>query len=360
MHSLPATARTQGLSRHRAGWVALAVLLAVAGVLLLVQREQEPARSHATVPRSRDEGNARAYGSATLAPPPVSESAVAPPPRRDPLLAALPMKPDSPVFVFEMNALRYSPLGERILACMRGQGGQNAFTDLARESGIDPQKDIDRVAFLGDSTVVSGHFDQARWNQTGSPGESYGQGGRIYTTPRGVVGSWRDQIVMLSSGPEDARKAIDQLEGRAPVPETGFPEEMSHGDIYGLVPGAAARRALGGGGEGGEGGLNERIASLASRIELHVDAMQDLAAEVRIRGDDAAGLADLAKGLGTALTAARLKSQITGNKSLSALLENAAVRPGEGGLSIKFAVPAAQIGDLLGDDCKIFGAPPAQ
>ena len=114
------------------------------------------------------------------------------------------------------------------------------------------------------------------------------------------------------------------------------------------------------GGEGGGGGLNDRIASLASRIELHVDAMQDLAAEVRIRGDDAAGLSDLAKGLGVALTAAHVNSQITGNKSLSALLENAAVRAGEGGLSIKFNVPAARVGDLLGDDCKIFGAPTAQ
>jgi len=365
MHTPPAMARTQELSRRRAGWAALAVLLAVAGVLLLANRGQEPPRARVTPPRLHDEEAARVpTRRATLAPLAVSEPAPAPtpPPKRDPLLIALPLKPDSPVVVFEINALRYSPVGERILACVRGKE-QGRFADLARDSGIDPLTDIDRVAFLGDSTVVSGQFDRARWDKLGSPGEPYGEGGRIYKTPRGTVAAWRDQLVVLSSGPEDARQAIDQLEGRAAAPETGFPDEMSYGEIYGLVPGAAARRALGGEGEadqGGQGGLTDRIASLASRIELHVDAMQDLAAEVRVRGDDAAGLSDLAKGLGVALAAARVNSQATGNKGVSTLLANATVRPGDGELSIKLAVPAARVGDLLGDDCRLFGAPTPQ
>ena len=346
---------------RRSRWAALAVLLAGAVVLLLALREQEPPRSRAgaTFPRMRDEEVARMHRRATLALPSVSEPATAAP-KRDPLLVALPIKPDSPVVVFEINALRYSPLGERFLACVRAQD-QNRFADIVRKTGIDPLKDIDRVAFVGDSTVVSGQFDHAHWNELGSPGEPYGQAGRIYVTSSGAVGAWRDQIAVFASGPDDVRTAIDQLEGRSAVPDTGFPEELTYGEIYGLVPGAAARRILGGeGGEGGEGGLLNRVASLASRVELHVDAMQDLNAEVRVRGEDAAGLSDLADGLGAALTAARVKSKLTGNKHLSTLLEKAKVRPGEREFSLQLSVPAARVGELFGDDCKIFGPPTAR
>ena len=330
------------------------MLLAVTGGLLLAHREQEPppAPVRAASPRLHAAPTARAQTGSTFVTHPAREPAPLPP-KRDPLLTALPLKPDSPVVVFEVNALRYSSLGEHILACVRGQGQERAgATDMARRLGIDPLADIDRVAFLGSSTVVSGHFDRARWNELGSAGEGYGQSGRIYTTPGGTVGAWRDQIVVLSSNPEDVRTAIDQLEGRAPVPQTDLPEEMSSGEIYGLVPGAAARQALGA--DGADQGLTEHVASLASGIELHVDTMQDLTAEVRVRGDDAAALTELAKGVGTALTAARLNAQLTGNKSLSALLEKAAVRPREQGFSIQLAVPADRIGDLF-NDCKMFG-----
>src|SRR5262245_37356025 len=140
-------------STRRSRWVALAALVAVAAVLLLVFREQEPplSRAGASFPRMRDAEVARMHRRATLALPPASAPA-APPQKRDPLLVALPVKPESPVVVLEVNALRYSPLGERFLACVRAKD-ENRFADIVRKSGIDPLKDIDRLAFLGDSTV---------------------------------------------------------------------------------------------------------------------------------------------------------------------------------------------------------------
>jgi hypothetical protein len=342
---------------RRSRWAALAVLLAVAAVLLVARRGHGPSRARVTATSSplRDRAAPPLQRREASAPPLAIEPAAAPvpaaPPRkRDSLLAALPVKPDTPVIVFEVNALRYSPLGERFLSCVKAQ---DRFSGIVRAIGIDPLVDIDRVAFLGDATVVSGTFARARWNELGSAGEPYGQGGRIYTTPDGVLGTWRDQIVVLSSGPEDIRTAIDQLEGRAATPNVEFPDGLSYGEIYGLVPGAAARRMLG---DGNAGGLTERIGALASRIELHVDAMQDLSADLRIKGEDAAGLSELAGGLGAVLAAVRSTSQFTGDKSLSALLANAAVRPSEGGFSIHLAVPAARMDDLLGD-CKIFYPP---
>jgi hypothetical protein len=342
---------------RRSRWGAVAVVLLALALLLVARRERQPSPSRAgrTFPQLRDEEVTRMHKRATLALPPVLASAATQTPlKRDPLLVALPVNPDSPVVVFEVNALRYSRLGERFLSCVRAQD-QNRFADIVRETGIDPLKDIDRVAFLGDAVVVSGQFDRARWNQLGGPAEPYGQAGHIYTASRMVVGAWRDQIVVLSPRAADVRTAIDQLEGRAPVPETGLREDMSYGEIYGLVPGTAARRALGGG--RGDGGLTDRIASLATRIELHVDAMQDLAAVVRVRGDDAFGLSDVARQLGAALTAARANAQSTGNSTLFALLEEATVRPGDRELSIQLAVPGARVEELLWA-CKIFEPPP--
>jgi hypothetical protein len=337
---------------RRSRWAALAVLVGVAVVLLLAHRGQEPRgiRAHTTPPRLREHEVARIERRATLAPRPHTDAPARP--KRDPFLVALPVKPNSPVVVFEVNALRYSPVGERFLACVKAQD-RSQFADTARAIGIDPLTDIDRVAFLGEATVVSGKFDRARWSQVGSAGEPYGRAGRLYTTSRGTVGAWRDEIVVQSSRPEDVRAAIDQLEGRAAPPETQLPEELTYGEIYGLIPGAAARQAF-----GGQGGLTDRLAALASRIEVHVDAMEGLSAQIRVRGDDVAGLSTMAKGLGAILTAARANSRTTGNKSLAALLESAAVHPGDGELSIDLAVPAARVDELLGD-CKMF-APPTQ
>jgi hypothetical protein len=348
---------------RRSRWAALAVLLAVAAVLLVARRGHGPSRARvtATAGRLRDraaprlqrrEAPAPPHAIAPGAAPAPAEPAAPPPRRRDSLLTALPVKPDAPVIVFEVNALRNSPFGERFLSCVKEK---DRYSPVVRAIGIDPLVDIDRVAFLGDATVVSGTFARAHWNELGSAGEPYGQGGRIYTTPDGALGTWGDQIVVLSSRSEDIRTAIDQLEGRAATPDLSFPDEMSYGEIYGLVPGAAARRMLGGDANGP--GLTDRLGALASRIELHVDAMQDLSADLRIKGDDAAGLSDLASGLGAALAAVRSTSQSTGDKGLSALLAKAAVRPSEGGFSIHLDVPATRMNELLGD-CKIF-APPA-
>jgi hypothetical protein len=348
---------------RRFRWIALAaLLLAAAGLLLsLGEREPAPPRARVEFPRwmSGDEYQRRRR--ATLVVPPArAQASVAPAPpagrepeRRDPFLVALPVKPGSPVVVLEANALRHSRLGERFVACLQAQ--DPALLDqLQRDSGIDPLKDIDRVAFLGDSMVVSGFFDRVRWDQLRSQAEPYGEAGRIYHEPHMVLGAWRDQLMVLSDRPEAIRTAIDQLEGRAQVPETGIPDEMAFGEIYGLIPGTAARWMLG----TGQQALADRITSLASRIELHVDAMQDVAAVVRIRGEDAAGLSDLARSLGAALAVARVKAQATNDERLAELLENAEVHPGAGELSLQLALPADRL-EAWFEGCEGRGSAPA-
>ena len=64
-------------------------------------------------------------------------------------------------------------------------------------------------------------------------------------------------------------------------------------------------------------------------MELHVDAMQDVAAVVRVNGQDQAALSDLSRTLGGAVAAGRLQAQASGDRSLAELLD--AARRASGG-----------------------------
>jgi hypothetical protein len=345
------TAPTQGRAARRS-LRAVVVLVVIAAAVLLLGRREERARSSVHELDFHEQQVARAKRRATWAPP-VSEPAPAAPEKRDPFMVALPIKPETPVVMFEVNALRYSKLGEGFLGCVQARDG-NRFADLARQTGIDPLRDIDRVAFMGDSIVVSGQFESAHWDRLGPSPERYGQSGRIYQTPQMAVGTWGPGLLVLSPHPERVQTAMDQLEGRAPAPEPPLAGDQMLSEIYGIVPGAAARAALGSG--SGDGGLLDRIASLASRIELSADAMEDLAADVHIRGNDSPGLSALGDELGAALTAARANARAGGNKKLSTLLENVKVKSSDREISIHVAVPASRVEDLLGN-CDIFGPP---
>jgi hypothetical protein len=339
----------------------LAGLLLAAAALLLSLGEREPApvrRKEPAFPtRMSSEDWQRLEARRTLdlpAPPPAPdpdaasglESSLSPAPapapeRRDPFLVALPVQPGDPVLVLEANALRHSRLGELFVGCLLSRDPRT-FSELERETGIDVLKDVDRVALVGETVVASGFFDRARWPELARDAtvERYGEGGRIYTRTSGrdVLGVWRDQLVVVGTDGDAVRRALDQLEGRAPVPASAIPEELAYGEVYGVVPGSAARKLL----PGADRELADRIAAAASRIELHVDAMQDVAAVVRVRGDPGA-LDDLARSVGAALAVARLEAQAVDDRQAADLLEFARVRPGGDGFAIDLALPADRL-----------------
>lgn len=333
---------------QRRKWLAAALSLLVAAAILSSFGEREPRaddRPAVAFPAfMRDAERERMESRATLElpaePRPPSEDEA--PQKRDPFLVALPVEPGKPVLVLEANALRHSRLGELFVGCLL-QSDPKLFEEVTRESGIDPLKDVDRVGFVGDAFVISGFFDRARWDRLvryGATMERYGDAGRLYREGgEPVLGVWRDQLVVIAEDDAQARRAIDQLEGRAPVPESGIPEDMAYGEAYGVIPGDAARRLLG----TGNAELAARIAAAASRVELHVDAMQDVAAVVRVHGDDAAGLSDLARALGGALALARVEAGATNDERLAALLEQARVVPMNGSFAVELALPAEQL-----------------
>lgn len=263
--------------------------------------------------------------------------------KRDPLLWALPPDPSKPVVVFEANALRHSRLGELFLGCL-GEGEKKDIEDL-RKVGIDPLKDVDRVAVTPEGLAVSGFFDKVRWEEAfdGAQGSPYGREGTVYqwASPgqgdRMAAAVWRNQLLVLGGSREAVQAAVDRVEGRAPA-SPPIPEEASYGEVYGVLPGEALRELVPGG--TGSGDLARRLAEVASRVELHADAMNDVAVTARVSGDDRAGLEDLARALGAALALARVEARTTGDRTLGELLDHARVARGGEGFSLELALPA--------------------
>jgi hypothetical protein len=339
--------------RRRHLWLAAAALLLLlsAGLLSLVEAPAGPPRTEVRFPsHMREAERTRWKARQSLPPRPAPATAAGaprpdaePPPRRDPFLVALPVKPGEPVVVFEANALRHSRLGELFIACAMADDPR-ALATFQEETGVDPLKDIDRIGVVGRSVVVSGFFDRARWDRLVDQGKlgvtPHGEGGRIYADgPGRVMAVWRDQLVVLAPDEAAARLSLDQLEGRAPAPEPAIPEELAYGEVYGVIPGAAVQRLF----SAADRELGAKLAAAASRVELHVDAMEDVAAVVRVDGEDRAALGDLARTLGGALAAGRLRAKAGSDQPLVELLDSARVVDEGGRLSLELALPAATL-----------------
>lgn len=328
-------------------WIAGAVLLLGVGALLsrlADDKKGTPERDIDFPRRMRSAERERAAKRRTLAPVPAVYTAPAPgaPPRpRDPFLLALPRNSRSGVVVLEANALRHSRIGELFVSCIGSAGGKNPLDEMREEAGIDPLKDVDRVAVGQDGFVVSGFFDRARFDDLleESRVESYGEHGRVYYEPGGsnapALGVWGGQLIAFGSG-SFVRETLDRLEGGggedAPPP---IPEDLTYGEAYGVVPGSALQELF----TGAQSDLGRRLAEVAQRIELHADAMDDLALVARVSGEDAAKLDDLATAFGAALSVARMDARIRGQEEASELLEHALVRRHDGGFSLELALP---------------------
>jgi hypothetical protein len=334
--------------RIRLPLLAAALLLGLAALLLSVADGPRPAQAHAepAFPRwLRHEEVERVRARRTL--PVAMTPAPAPAPAneperqrvRDPFLVALPRDPAKALVVLEANALRHSRLGELFVDCVVRREGRDPFEEARREAGIDPLKDIDRVAFTPDGMILSGFLDRARLEALSSRVLSRGEHGRIYVPePSGeslTLGAWRGQIIAVGTQ-EFVEAALDRLDGSTAEDGVLIPEHLTYGEGYGVLPGAALQGLF----RGEQAELGARIARAASRIELHADAMRDLSVVARFSGADAAATEDLGTALGAALALGRVQAAVSGNGGLVELLEHArVVRGAEGAFSLELALP---------------------
>jgi hypothetical protein len=336
------------MKRRFALGIAALLLFGLAALLAIVGEEGAPhdRRPPPIFPdRMRTKDRDRLQARLTYAPPPVvipavlvAQPAAVPaeprPSKRDPLLLAL--APRQGALVLEANALRHARVGELLVACLARQQG-DPLARFREETGIDPLKDVDRVALTGHALVVSGFFQNARLDRLGE-GVAYGREARLYGEASEVA-VWRDQLVVVGE-PEEVRGAVDRIEGRAPQAPSPIPEELTYGEAYGVFEGEALSQLF----AGSPSDLGRRFGEVAKRVEIHVDAMSNVAATVRIAGDSQGAVRDLSRALAGALALARLEAQRTGDVEAAELLESASVSDGSSGaLSMDVAIPASTL-----------------
>lgn len=271
----------------------------------------------------------------------------APEPRApvDPLLAILPTDPGAGAVVLEANAIRNSPLGETLLACMGGRGQ----LDLMRErSGVDPLSDLDRMAITTEGVSLSGHFANADWDAMFPDAirSAHGDQGRVYELPtsgernleRQAIGAWGDSMVIVGT-PEEVEAAIDRLEGRGPQGTPIVDASQAYGEVYGVIGGDTLAMMLGAGGDFGDE-IPPELRDAASRLELHADTRSDLGVVARFQGEDPARVEELGKTFRGLLSVARARAQFEGEEDAVRLLDMAQVsQQGDGGFDLQLAVP---------------------
>ena len=333
--------------------------LVLAGVLLLVaaalmwlgQGEEalsEDARTEVEFPRRlRQEERSRMEARRTWVPPAAPDAGPARP--SDPLLAALPRGKGKTAVVLEANALRHSPIGELLLACLTRDGGKQ-LQELKERTGIDPLQDLDRIAVTDEGLVLSGDFKNAKTDELlgRHARTAYGDSGRIYepgaggALPDGGVRSggptfatWGDSMLVVGRERNGVRDVLDRVEGRGSQEPPVLDERSTYGEMYGTIATATIARAF----PPDQREIAEQLVRAAGAVELHVDARGDVALVADVKGEDARAVTDLGKSLGGALALARLRAQSEGQKEIAQLLDFARVAPDGDAFRLEVALP---------------------
>lgn len=339
------------MKRRRWPWLMVAaVLIGLAAWLMSAKDpEREERRKLVKLPRAMTAPErARAEGRRTHVPAPAAAPAapdVPPQPQRprDPMIAALPSRVEVAAVVVEANALRHSPVGQLLIECLNSRDDGRGLARFKAQTGIDPLEDLDRLAMMDDTVVMSGHFANARWDSVFPEGGTpFGEKGTLYQAPPrrdgeapSTVGLWDGQMVIIGDSDEEVRAVMDRLEGRGTHGAPVFDESQTYGEIYGVLSAAALAKAL----PQEQAELAGQIERMAERIELHVDATKDVGIVARVTGPNGEDARDLGKTLGTALAVARAKAQMDGKTELADLMDLARVVPGEGDFRMEMGLP---------------------
>jgi len=348
--------------RRRWVWPLLALVLFAAAAWLMMRGEPEQASERradkVNLPRyAQREDVERQQARRTWRPPADPdvqgknpEEAKLP---KDPLLLALPLGHDSSAMVVEANALANSPAGELMAQCFNQRTRGRGLERLRERMGIDPLKDVDRMAFWDNGAMVTGNFALLPWNKLaeGQSVKGYGDHGTLYRPgqdglvqlPDGgseldgtTVGRWKDQIVFFADSEEEAKEVLDRLEGRLRAGPGSLTEDMAYGEMYGTVD----AKDLGELFPEDNPELKELFLKGARRVVVHMDASGDVGLVADVQGPGGEGLADVAKSLGGALALARVKATSGGETELAELLELAKVnRRADGSFGLELAIP---------------------
>jgi hypothetical protein len=335
--------------------VVAAVLLGLAVLLARCGQERLAGGPGPTAPKVRTVAYPRDKRPLPARPSSSASTAAAPAPAKKPdrLTQALASPGGDGAVVFEVNAIRHSPLVEKLLACEQARGGDGAqgIGELQQELGIDVTEDVDRLAFDKDVLAVSGFFGKLKLPAELGEGEAVGDNTRLYRVKNDegkamVVGRVGDELLLSGFDERQVRDAIERAEGRAAATGPGFPADLG-GEVYGLLGPALMADLFG----DAKDPMAARLAEVVreSRVQIAVDDAAALSLDLATRTPDEAQ--DLGKALGGAVTALRAQARQEGKDDLAGLLDQARVVVDErGSVAFDFAVPGDDLLRLMGCD----------
>lgn len=257
--------------------------------------------------------------------------------KRDPLLVALPTDRKKSTMVFEVAGLRDSPVGKVWLDCLMKREGKRGLDKFQSEFGINPVEDVERVAVSSAPLMIlSVNSDKLKFDQAGFSKRSFGSRGAIYQKPpsKDVFATWGTGLVLTGPDVKAVEEAIQRLESDEPV-APAIPEWSQYGDIYGSISPDELADML----RDEQGELAEKLKKAVERIDVHVDASEDVAIVADVGGPEEQDITDLGKSFGTALSLARIQAQSEDNERLAELLDYAAVHPKDGRFALDVALP---------------------
>jgi hypothetical protein len=325
-------------------WLGVAVLLLALSAWLMSRGDKEkptvrPPKvefPHNATP----EENSRQQKRRTL--PPLSNDEEGFRMKRDPMLVALPTDPKRSAMVFEVDALKESPIMKTWIDCLLAKNAREkqGIERFKKKFGFDPLEDVDRVAVSSERLLVmQGSVNKASFE--GWAKRTYGEKGVVYTDPESgrVVATWGGDMMLWggSNGASDAvEDAIDRLESKDATQKPLLDDWQAYGDVYGVLSPDDLAKMLGPEQEA----LADKIKNVVQHVDFHADASEDVAMVADVRGGQAQeDMEDLAKSFGAALSLGRLKAQNDGDEKLAQLLDYAKVRSSGGAFSVDVALP---------------------
>lgn len=321
------------MRKRRWPWlVGAAVLIALAALLMRVGEDAPRPRAsweRVEIPRrANSEDKARQARrqvlEPALPPTPAPGAPAAPARPRDPVLAALGGPVVRGAVVLEANAVRHSPLGQLMIDCINAPDDGEGLRRIRERTGLDPLETVDRIAVADDLLVFSGDFKGLKPDAfRGALPTQFGERGALYEAfpPDGGspthLATWDSQLVLVGRDPEALKQTLERIEGKRPVESGGLSDQSAYGDVYGVF----APQQLGEVLEQTNPGLGERLAQVATRVELHVDTSSDVGVSARVAASGSAEAKEMTKALGAALALARLKAQNDGKTEIAELLD---------------------------------------
>lgn len=261
---------------------------------------------------------------------------------KDPVLAVMPAEVKYGAMVAEFNAIMNSELGKPLADCLFGGEGTIA---VMQDAGFDPRQQLDRVAMIDDSVVLTGDFSSLG-SRSLFGGESvtkdYGLRAQIteYAASKrtSYVGLWNKQMMVFGDSEAQVKALLDRLDGSGGVVEQPvINDSMAYGEVYGVLMAGAFADML----AEDNKQLADTIRQSAQRARLHMDVSRDVGMVADVEAVDPTKADELRRTLGAALSVARMQAQAKGDKDAAALLDLAKVgSAGEGtGFRLEAGLP---------------------